>query len=63
MSEKIGFEINLETGEVSEYEVTDKQLKSAVAADKLLLAKEAARTSAFAKLAELGLTEEEIAAL
>ena len=63
-------EFNAETGEVLERELTaeelaqfeiDKAAATAEAAEKA--AKAAARQSALAKLAELGLTEEEIAAL
>jgi hypothetical protein len=46
--------------EIAELEAVSLELKSA---DDLLKAKQEARTSALAKLAALGLTEEEIAAL
>ena len=62
--------INAETGEISERPLTDeeieqrKQLQAENAAKEAAQeAKAAARQSALAKLAELGLTEEEIAAL
>jgi hypothetical protein len=62
--------VNLETGEVQEVELTEDEIAQR---EQIHLqvqqreteqeAKLAARTSALAKLAELGLTEEEVAAL
>lgn len=70
MSDFIAIEHNAETGEIIEREFTEKELaqyKKDLAAYKKqqaeLEAKAAARVSALAKLAELGLSEAEIAAL
>lgn len=64
------FEFNGETGEIIERELTAEELADlqaqnieAAAQRAIIEAKAAARQSALAKLAELGLTEEEIAAL
>lgn len=60
-------EVNVETGEVIERELTPEEIadlendQAEFQAEQE--AKAAARASALAKLAELGLTEEEIAAL
>jgi hypothetical protein len=58
------------TGEVTERELTDEELafhqtivEQTVANDAAAKAKELARSSALSKLAALGLTEDEIAAL
>ena len=67
---KIAFEYNGETGETIERPLTDNELAeiavldAEVSAEKAQVeAKAAARESALAKLADLGLTAEEIAAL
>jgi hypothetical protein len=66
-SKPIAIEMNGETGEVIEREWTDEEIAEAASfsanyeAEKT--AKAAARESALAKLADLGLTAEEIAAL
>lgn len=69
MSENILI-VNAETNEEVIRELTPEEVadRSEIAAEQLArneaqVAKEAARTSALAKLAALGLTEEEIAAL
>jgi DNA-binding NarL/FixJ family response regulator len=60
-------EINVETGEVVEREMTAKEVKDLQASQTQMQAeqdaKTTARASALAKLADLGLTAEEIAAL
>jgi hypothetical protein len=66
----IAIEVNAETGEIKERELTAEEIadREAMATEAAtqqaaLKAKAAARASALAKLVELGLTEEEIAAL
>lgn len=66
----IAIEVNAETGEINERELTAEEIAEraalvteAAAQQAAIEAKAAARQSALAKLAELGLTEEEIAAL
>jgi hypothetical protein len=66
----IAVEVDAATGELIERPLTAEELDerekmqaSTKAAETEAKAKEAARTSALAKLAELGLTEEEVAAL
>jgi hypothetical protein len=70
MERLIATDINAETGEVIERDFTEEEVKEYEAmqkADKAVKAeieaKAKARQSALAKLAELGLTEEEIASL
>lgn len=71
MSEKLkAMEIDALTGEVTERELTVEEIAEreqmaaeAAAQQAAIEAKAAARESALAKLAELGLTEEEIQAL
>jgi len=62
--------VNLETGEVQEVELSEDEMTEREQVNVQVQqreteqeAKAAARTSALAKLAELGLTEEEVAAL
>jgi DNA-binding NarL/FixJ family response regulator len=70
MEKLIVTEINAETGEVIQREFTEEEVKEYEAMQKAYKAEQAeieskvkARQSALAKLAELGLTEEEIASL
>jgi hypothetical protein len=63
----IAIEMNAETGEVIERDWTDEEIAEAAIFDAAFQAQKeanaAARTSALAKLSDLGLTAEEIAAL
>ena len=67
MTKLIALEIDASTGEVIERDFTPEEIaqrdSEAQIEQQKLEAKEAARESALAKLAALGLTEEEIAAL
>jgi hypothetical protein len=70
MSNLITFQTNAATGETIERELTAEELEqheldlaNGLAQQAEQEAKAAARASALAKLAELGLTEEEVAAL
>lgn len=67
---KIAMELNALTGEITSRELTAEELAekeqmqaNSIAEQNAKEAREQARTSALAKLAALGLTEEEIAAL
>jgi len=67
MPKPTAIEINCETGEVTERELTDKEIadreEAAKQAEADRLAREAKREAALAKLAALGLTPEDLAAL
>jgi hypothetical protein len=67
MTKLIALEIDASTGEVIERDFTPEEIaqrdSEAQIEQQKLEAKEAAKASAVAKLAALGLTEEEIAAL